>query len=291
MRNLDITILRSFVTVVESGGVTRASGLLNLTQSAVSMQIKRLEELLDAQLLDRSNRQISLTPEGEQVLGYARKMVEMNDVIFSRLTDQVFEGELILGVPHDIVYPFIPQVLSKFNAEFPRMRVQLQASHTVLLKKQFARGECELILTTEYDLGENGETLSTLPLRWVGAPGGNAWKKRPLHIAFGQKCRFRQIGLQKLEDAGIAWESAVESASDRTIEATISADLAVGAMLEGTEPPQLELIQHNGALPDLSVQDINMYLAPSANMVTTRLADLIRLAYAASAPTRLKAVG
>ncbi|MEO1734302.1 MAG: LysR family transcriptional regulator, partial [Pseudomonadota bacterium] len=91
MRNLDITTLRSFVAVAESGGVTRAAGFLHLTQSAVSMQLKRLEELLDVELLDRSGRSIALTAEGEQLLGYARRMVALNDEIVSRLTDEAFE--------------------------------------------------------------------------------------------------------------------------------------------------------------------------------------------------------
>ena len=115
MRNLDVTTLRSFVAVADSGGVTRAAGLLHLTQSAVSMQLKRLEEMLGLDLLDRSGRGIALTASGEQLLTYARRMVSLNDEVITRLTDQAFEGEITLGVPHDIVYPFIPRILQQFN--------------------------------------------------------------------------------------------------------------------------------------------------------------------------------
>ena len=124
MRNLDVTTLRSFVAVAESGGVTRAAGFLHLTQSAVSMQLKRLEELLGLELLDRSGRTIALTASGEQLLVYARRMVALNDEVITRLTDQAYEGQITLGVPHDIVYPVIPQVLRQFNAAFPRVKVQ-----------------------------------------------------------------------------------------------------------------------------------------------------------------------
>ena len=172
-RNLDLTSLRSFATVADTGGVTRAAGFLNLTQSAVSMQLKRLEESLGVTLLDRSSRQIALTPAGEQLLSYARRMLELNDEIYTRLTDDVFEGEIVLGVPHDIVYPVIPQVLQRFNAEFPRMKVQLVASYTGALKEQFSRGECDLILTTESEIGPQAETLTSMPLRWIGVPGGS----------------------------------------------------------------------------------------------------------------------
>ena len=110
MRNLDVTTLRSFVAVAEAGGVTRAAGFLHLTQSAVSMQLKRLEELLGLELLDRSGRTIALTASGEQLLVYARRMVALNDEVMTRLTDQAYDGQIALGVPHDIIYPVIPQV-------------------------------------------------------------------------------------------------------------------------------------------------------------------------------------
>ncbi len=97
MRNLDVTTLRSFVAVADHGGVTRAAGFLHLTQSAVSMQLKRLEELLGLELLDRSGRTIALTASGEQLLAYARRMVALNDEVMSKLTDQAFEGEVVLG--------------------------------------------------------------------------------------------------------------------------------------------------------------------------------------------------
>ena len=110
-RNLDLTSLRSFAAVADAGGVTRAAGFLNLTQSAVSMQIKRLEESLDLQLLDRSGRSVTLTAAGEQMLGYARRLLALNDEAVARLTHQSFEGEIVMGVPADIVYPAIPRVL------------------------------------------------------------------------------------------------------------------------------------------------------------------------------------
>ena len=108
IRNFDLTALRSFVAISDAGGVTRAAGFLNLTQSAVSMQIKRLEDMLQIEVLDRTGRKVALTAAGEQLLGYARRMLALNDEAFGRLTHNSFEGEIVLGVPHDIVYPNIP---------------------------------------------------------------------------------------------------------------------------------------------------------------------------------------
>lgn len=291
MRNLDVTTLRSFVAVAESGGVTRAAGFLHLTQSAVSMQMKRLEELLGLQLLDRSGRTIALTASGEQLLVYARRMVALNDEVITRLTDQAFEGEITLGVPHDIVYPAIPRVLKQFNAAFPRVKVQLISSYTRALLAEFSKGSCDMILTTETGLQTGGEALCTKPLCWIGAPGGSAWRQRPLKLAFGRQCTFRPRVVESLDQASIPWDVFVETESDRTIEATVSADLAVHAMIEGTEPPHLDRIDHGGSLPELPVQQINLYGAGGAkNVVHDSLADLLRNTFSATGQAKLRAV-
>jgi DNA-binding transcriptional LysR family regulator len=290
MRNLDVTTLRSFVAVADSGGVTRAAGFLHLTQSAVSMQLKRLEEMLGIDLLDRSGRTIALTPAGEQLLVYARRMVALNDEIIARLTDQAFEGELTLGVPHDIVYPAIPRVLQQFAAAFPRVKVQLMSSNTRELKAQFRRGEVDVILTTETGVDDGGETLSVKPLIWIGARDGSVWRQRPLRLAFCKQCLFRPLAIAALEREEIDWEMAVESENDRTIEATVSADLAATAVLRGSQPPHLEAIDHGGSLPALPEQRVNLYVTGSGDIMREAMADLLRAAYVGSDTPRLKAV-
>ncbi|MEF3046339.1 LysR family transcriptional regulator [Pseudotabrizicola sp. L79] len=283
-RNLDMVALRSFVAVADAGGVTRASGFLNLTQSAVSMQIKRLEEMLGVELLDRSGRQVSLTAAGEQLLGYARRMLALNDEVMGRLTRDPHDGEIVLGVPHDIVYPVIPQVLQHFARNYPKMKVTLISSFTRVLKAQFGRGECDIILTTEDGVDPAGETLAELPLIWVGAPGGTAWRQRPLRLAYEHNCIFRQSVQSALDVAGIPWQMAVESDSTRTIEASVSADLAVHTVLAGSEPPYVEKVTHGGALPELKRMKVNLYVAqPVHSPTVTELAGLIRRSYAARA--------
>ena len=281
MRNLDLTALRSFLAIADAGGVTRGAASLNLTQSAVSMQIKRLEDALQVQLLDRSARRVTLTASGEQLLGYARQMLALNDEALARLTHAEFDGMITLGVPHDIVFPVIPTVLRQFARDFPRMRVQLVSSFTTVLLDQFARGECDMILTTEDAAGVGGETLATLPLIWVGAPGGHAWKARPLPLAYEHRCVFRHGVQAALAAQGLEWTLAVESDNTRAIEASIMADLAVHTLLAGTEPAALERIAHGGALPDLPSKSVNLYIGPMATRKPhAGLASLIRDGYA-----------
>ena len=291
MRNLDTTTLRSFMAVADHGGVTRAAGFLHLTQSAVSMQLKRLEELLGLELLDRSGRTIALTASGEQLLAFARRMIALNDEVIGRLTDQAFEGEVVLGVPHDVVHPFIPQVLQRFNASFPRVSVNLVTSNTRHLKDEFTRGAFDLIVTTESGTGEGAETLHQMPLRWVGALNGSAWRQKPLRLGFCRNCIFRPVAIAALDDWGIGWDMRIDSDSDRTVEATVSADLAVGVLLEGTQPSHQEVIDHGGTLPDLPIQFINLYGAERVRAeYVAELANLLRQNFSRPGMQPLKAV-
>lgn len=282
-RTLDLTALRAFVAVVDAGGVTKAAGFLHLTQSAVSMQIKRLEDSLGVALFDRSTRRLIITGAGEQLLGYARRMLELNDEVFGRLTAPHYEGELVLGVPHDIVYPAIPQVLQRFATAFPRMKVQLVSSYTTRLQRMFARGEVDLILANDDVLEPGGETLQERPLVWVGAEGGQIWKQRPLRLAFETESVFRRRVQRALDASAVSWEMAVESDSSRTVEASVSADLAVSAYIEGSEPPYIARIEHGGALPLLPVVKVNLYRSEMARSEPAdALTDLIRQALRAT---------
>ena len=285
IRNIDLTALRSFVTAAESGGVTRAAQSLHLTQSAVSMQLKRLEESLGQPLLDRSGRGIQLTGQGEQLLSYGRRMLALNDEIMARMTDKAFEGEVRLGVPSDIVYPHVPQVLKRFDREYPRVRVNLVSSYTRRLKAMLAENALDLTLTTENECGPDGETLAHQKLVWVGAPGGSAWRERPLRLAFETQCLFKPWILKALDEAGIAWDMAVDTGSTRTVEASVSADLAVHAMLESaTAASLLEPVCHGGALPALPSTRINLYVSRIGQKpLTNALAELVRGAYGAVA--------
>lgn len=280
MRNLDMTALRSFVAVADRGSVTNAAASVNLTQSAVSMQMKRLEEMLGVKLIDRAGRGCELTPTGQLLLSYARRLVETNDEAVGRLTDDLYEGEIVLGVPYDIVYPVVPEVLKQFGALYPRVKVQLKSSSTTKLLAALGAGKVDLILTTEERAGPGGETLTGMPLRWCGAIGGRAWQGRPLKVAFCNVCIFRKGVLERLDAAGIEWEMAVDSDDDRSVEALIAADLAVGTLLEPSVPPQLEIISAGGALPKLQAHLVNMYRADDRDGPLAHLADMLRQQYA-----------
>ena len=282
-RNLDMTALRAFATVASAGGVTRAAALLHLTQSAVSMQLKRLEDSLGARLMERDGRGVRLTAQGEAALVTARRMLALNDELLERMRRDEPEGEIRLGVPPDIVPRCIPAVLRAFAAAFPRVRITLLSSVTLRLHEMFARGECDVMLGTEAAPRPGGEAVVRLPLVWVGAADGVAHARRPLPLAFEETCVFRAAAQDALEAAGIGWEVAVSADNSRAIDASVSADLACHVVVAGFDTPELRPVRR-GALPDIGDVAITLYVAPTADPARDRLADLLRATYGALDP-------
>jgi DNA-binding transcriptional LysR family regulator len=279
-RNLDLAALRSFVTVAEVGGVTRAARYLNLTQSAVSMQIKRLEDALGLQLFLRAARKLALSPEGEQLLSYGRRMLALNDEALSRFSIAACCGPIRLGVPHDVVYPAIPGILRRMAQAYPMVQVNLVSSFTVMMKAAFARGEFDLVLTTEAAPDPEAEVLSARQLVWVGAPGGNAWQRRPLRLGFKDTCIFRSRAQAALDSAGIAWDLATGGESEQAVEATVAADLAISARMAGSIPPGTEAIPGDNQLPPLGEMKLALYRANrNADEAVERLVTELRCAY------------
>lgn len=281
-RNLDLSALRSFVTVADVGGVTRAAGYLNLTQSAVSMQIKRLEDSLGLTLFLRAARKLALSPEGEQLLSYGRRMLALNDEVLSRFSVAACCGPIRLGVPHDVVYPAIPGILRRMSQSFPMVQVNLVSSFTVLMKDGFARGEFDAILTTETTPDPGAEVLSSRPLVWAGAPGGNAWQRRPLRLGFKDTCIFRPVAQAALDATGIAWDMATGGESEQAVEATVAADLAVTARMLGSIPEGIEVIQGDNQLPPLGEMKLALYRSNRApDEAFEQLLSELRCAYGA----------
>jgi len=279
-RNLDLSALRSFVTVADVGGVTRAAGYLNLTQSAVSMQIKRLEDSLGLSLFLRAARKLALSPEGEQLLSYGRRMLALNDEALSQLASTCCQGEIRLGVPHDVVYPVIPGILRRMAQAYPRVRINLVSSFTLLMKQDFARGGFDVMITTEEAPDAGAEVLSSRGLVWVGAQEGNAWQRRPLRLGFKDTCIFRPHAQAALEAAGIPWEMATGGESEQAVEATVAADLAVSVRMLGTIPDGMAPIAGDNQLPPVGEMKLALYRANRrADEAVDLLVNELRCAY------------
>ena len=254
--NLDVTLLRAFLTVVEAGGVTPAARALHVTQAAVSQQIKRLEEMLEQQLFERTGRRLVLAPAGERLLASAQRLVALNDELVASMRAPSFEGEVRLGVPYDIIASFVPPVLRRFAKAQPRVRVSLVCEDSRIVREQLRSGGVDLALTTESECGRHGETLRTDRLVWVGVPGGDAHTRDPLPVSLGAPtCVFRPVAIE--------------------------AGLAVAPLLRSSVPDRFEILGKPARLPTLPEFKINLYAPPGLSPAARDLADHVRASFSA----------
>jgi DNA-binding transcriptional LysR family regulator len=277
-RNIDTALLRAFVGVAETGGMTAAANLLNLTQAAVSQQIKRLEEAFGGELFERDRRGLRLTGSGERLFGRAKRMLALNDEIWADMTTPIYTGQVRLGIPFDIVSSYLPPVLKGFAQAYPKIAISLDCRPSIFLLESLDAGELDLAITTEVGCPPRGESLVTDRLVWAGAKGGSAHRQRPLPIALGsESCAFRPPLLKALTGAGIDWRPVSEISNMDAMNATVQTDLAVGALLSSTVPGNLEILGPGSGLPSLSQFSINLYLPKtSATPIAQELARYIR---------------
>lgn len=281
-RNIDVALLRAFVAVVETGSVTRAANLLSLTQAAVSQQLKRLEELFGVELFDRSNRALRTSADGERLLPHAQTMLTMNDAVWGLMSRPHYEGELRVGVPHDVVEPNIPPVLKRFDRAWPRVHVTLVSGITVELLNDLDEGRLDVALSTQPSTPKHAELLLRDPLVWVGAQGGQAHLREPLPVSFGSpNCTFRASAIKALAAVRRDWRPVCEASVHDAIKATLFADTAVAPMLLSTVPAGLQVLEVEDGLPTLPPFCINMHLRRSGrSAVAEEFATFVRQEFA-----------
>src|SRR5262249_2751985 len=158
-RNIDVAVARAFLAVVETGSVTLAARQLNLTQGAISQQIRRLEELSVGRLFMRAGRRLVLTPEGQRLVPTAKQFLATNDKLLAALSQPEFQGEVRFGSPYDIIGSYAPLILRRFGKAFPAVRVTLICRDSVVLLDELKSGTLDLALTTELGCRKGGETL------------------------------------------------------------------------------------------------------------------------------------
>jgi DNA-binding transcriptional LysR family regulator len=289
LRNLDVALLRAFLTVVETGGVTRAATALGVSQAAASQQIKRLEEVLGCRLFERQGRRLRLAPAGERLLAQARRLVAQNDELLSTMRTPSFEGEVRLGVPYDIIAAIVPPILRGFAKAQPRVRVSLVCEDSAVVREDLRNGGVDLALTTETGCGRHGETLRTDRLVWVGAAGGDAHLKDPLPVSLGAPtCVFRPVAIEALGKARRDWRAVCEVSRLEPVYAVLEAGLAVAPLLRSSVPDHFEILDgtrggREAKLPRLPEFRINLYAPPTLGPAARDLADHVRRAFAGRA--------
>jgi DNA-binding transcriptional LysR family regulator len=255
--DLDLDLLRGFVAVAERGGFTAAGQALGLTQSAISLKIKRLEELVRRRLLERTSRSVALTGEGEALLAYARRILALNDEAVRRMVAPPVSGRLRLGVADHFVPRNLAPVLARFARTYPEVRLEVEVGRSHELRAAQERGALDLVLGKRRDGETAGRPIWTETVIWVAAPGWAAPAGRPLPLAMlPPGCMFRDRALAALARAALAFEVVYVSASLLGVAAAAQAGFALTVLGRSGLPPGLEPVAD---LPGLGTAEMCVF--------------------------------
>jgi len=272
---IDTELLRSFVAIADHGGFTRAAEAVHRTQSAISMQMKRLEEdVLQRPLFERSGRQVSLTAEGQVLLGYARRILKLHGEVMTTLREPHMVGAVRIGTPDDYVMRFLPGILAQFAQAYPLVQVELHCEPSYQLLQ---RQDMDLTIVTREPGTEIGQLLRQERFVWAEATGYDLHQQRPIPLAmFNSGCFCRAWVCNALDAAEIDYRIAYTSPSLAALMALVGAGLAVTAQLRSLIPPQLRILGEAEGLPALPQCSIVLLRNPrSQSPVSEALAEYI----------------
>jgi DNA-binding transcriptional LysR family regulator len=272
---LDLELLRSFVSVVDSGGFTRAGERVHRTQSTVSQQIKRLEDDVGQPLLNRSGKDVTPTEAGERLLSYARRLLSLAEEARDVLTRPGNEGAVRLGIPEDFAAYRLAKLLATFSRTRPGLRLDVRADQSVYLRRDLERGELDLALLKR-DAGEKGG-IAVWPERvhWVTSkayPVDSANGSVPL-IGFPPGCLYRARAIHALESAGRAWHMAYASSGLAGIQAAVAAGLGLSILSEISIQADHRVLTAKDGFAPIDRTEVALVASPDASPATLRLAD------------------
>ena len=274
---LDLDLLRSFVSVVDSGGFTRAGERVHRTQSTVSQQIKRLEDDVGRPLLIRSGKTVTPTEDGERLLSYARRILALAGEARDMLARPEAEGVVRLGIPEDFAAYRLTKLLASFARSHPTLRLDVRADQSVYLRRDLERGDIDLALLKRA-AGEKGG-LAVWPERvhWVTSKSKptdtTAQPKSVPLIFFPAGCLYRTRAIHAVETAGRAWHMAYTSSSLSGIQAAVAAGLGLSILPEIAIQSEHRVLTAQDGFAPIDKTEVALVAAPGASAGTIRLAD------------------
>jgi DNA-binding transcriptional LysR family regulator len=272
---LDLELLRSFVSVVDSGGFTRAGERVHRTQSTVSQQIKRLEDDLGQPLLNRAAKDVTPTEAGERLLSYARRLLSLAEEARDVLSRPGNEGAIRLGVPEDFAAYRLTKLLASFSRSRPGLRLDVRVDQSTCLQRDLERGELDLALFKR-GAGEKGG-IAVWPERvhWVTSkthPIDAEIRSVPL-IGFPTGCLYRARAIHAIESAGRAWHMAYTSSSLTGIQAAVAAGLGLSILSEIAIQADHRVLTAKDGFAPIDKTEVALVASPDASPATLRLAD------------------
>lgn len=277
-RHLDIEALRALVAISDTASFSAAAQQLGRTQSAVSLQIRRLEEMLGQTLLRRVQGRVDgATAEGELLLCYAREILRLNDEAYASVAENAVPGSLRIGLPEELMEGVFPVAMRRFQALYPRMRVSLRADASALLRQGLAAGEFELILFKHCDASppKGSITLWQEALVWVAGEGFATRLPSPLPMAlFSENCAFRIAATAALAKIGQAWQLSYTGSSLAGLRQAVIGGLGIGVLPRSLLVPGMVALRKGlPALPDARI--VAAFAPGTPHPAAERLAALL----------------
>ena len=285
--NLYMDVLRTFVTGFELGSFARAAERLGRSQSAVSTQLRKLEEQVGQPLVQKAGRGLALTAAGESMLGYAKRLLDLNDEALDRLRGTELEGWARLGLAQDFAEGWLPAVLKRFARAYPRVRIEVQVGLGAPLIEATLKGDLDVALVW----GDGGDApharrVAALPIHWIGQPdwpGLASLGREPIPFAaFAPPCTFRSAAVAALDGSGLPWRLVFTSPSLSGLWAAAEGGLGITARTAVGLPKTLRVLDPAAtglpALPDaqLSIHQAEAEPSPAVARLTDILLETIR---------------
>lgn len=259
MKDLQTDWLKAFVAAVDAGTLSSAAGEVHRSQSAVSMQIKKLEAAVGRPLLLRGPRQLQLTPDGQVLLSYARRLLDLHAEARAALSGERLTGRVRLGVPDDYASRYLTPVLKRYAAGHGGVEIHLDCEQSTSLIPRVAQGELDLALISR-DHARRGTLLFHEPMVWVGARQFEVWARDPLPIAvYEMESPGRRNALQALALQGRPYKIVYHSSSLAGQIAAVESGLAVAALTQCSAPPHLQILGAEQGLGPMAPMQVAVY--------------------------------
>lgn len=274
---LDVDQLRTLVAIIDTGSFTRAADVVFKTQSAVSMQMKRLEERVGRPIFARDGRGVRLTEDGERLLDYARRIVHISREAVSAFATDALTGRVRLGLPDDYAERYLPEILARFSTSNPRVEVTVICEPTDYLIDMIDRDDVDLAIITHATRKPVGEVIRREPLLWVTSQRSLAHEQPVIPLALSHTaCPWRESAVAKLEEMGRQHRVLYSSRNFAAIGAAVLAGLAISVLPESALRPGMRVLGPSDGFPALPSCKIALLRNASAVTETTlALADHI----------------
>ncbi|MBZ0140770.1 MAG: LysR family transcriptional regulator [Pseudorhodoplanes sp.] len=270
---IDIDQLRTFIAIAETGSFTRAAEIVHKTQSAVSMQMKRLEERLDKPVFARDGRASKLTDDGERLLEYARRIVKLNLEALALFAGPELTGSVRLGVPDDYADRYLPEIMARFSRAYPGVELTVICEPSVDLLERIDSNELDLAIITTAAGQRPSETFRRERLLWVTSNRHATHREEPLPLALGrQSCAWRRLALECLEKENRPHRLLYTSSNAGAVAAAVLAGLAISVLPESGLRPGMRVLTPADGFPELPYCRIGLVRNPHE---TTALADAL----------------